>query len=138
MKGVVPLRNTSWLARIASVVTLLALVVAPACAPLCAAQVCTQASVTAGMGSHCHSREVVNESAVHIRAVQNCGAPELQVAELTSASRRGSFQRDRATVSAGELGVLFADHLPPLAHHRVPRSAGLEPPPDSYFSVARV
>src|SRR5260370_33900550 len=107
MKGVVPLRNTSWLARIASLVTLLALVVAPACAPLCAAQACTQASVTAGGGSHCHSREVVKESAVRIRAVHNCGAPELQVADLTSASRRGCFPRGRGPAAPGGVGGLF-------------------------------
>src|SRR5260370_39754793 len=100
MKSVVPLRNETWLARIASVVTLLALIVAPACAPLCAAQACMQASGSAGMESHCHFRGIAHGGEAHLHSVQGCGAPELQLANLTPASRRASLQRGRAARSA--------------------------------------
>src|SRR6266852_5279762 len=105
MRGVVPSRNGAWLARIGSLMTILALIVAPACAPLCAAQSCPQAPVSAGMGSHCHSSEVANGGAVHLDSVQGCGAPELHLADLTSANRRESLQKDRSTVSVSRLGV---------------------------------
>jgi hypothetical protein len=118
--------------------TILALIVAPACAPLCAAQACTQAPVSAGTGSHCHSREVANGSAFHLHSVQGCGAPELQVANLPSVSELGSLQRDRSTVSASGLDVRSAEHSSPLAHHRGACKMGEEPPPYSGSSAARV
>src|SRR5260370_21898073 len=138
MRGVVPSRNRAWLANIASLMTILALIVAPACAPLCAAQSCPQAPVSAGMGSHCHSSEVANGSAVHLHSAQGCGSPELQVADLTSANRRESLQKNRSTVSLSELGVLSLVHLSPLAHHRAAWSADVESPQYSGSFVASV
>lgn len=117
--------------------TILALIVAPACAPLCAAQACTQAPVSAGTGSHCHSREVANGSAFHLHSVQGCGAPELQVANLPSVSKLGSLQRDRSTVSASGLDV-SAEHPHPLAYHRTPCDAGLGSPPHSCSAISTV
>ena len=137
MRSVVPLRNETWLARIASVVTLLALIVAPACAPLCAAQACMQASGSAGMESHCHFRGIAHGGEAHLHSVQGCGAPELQLANLTSANRRESLQRDRATVSADGVGVVSAEHSSPLAHHRGACRIGEEPPSYSCSSPAR-
>src|SRR6267143_1101713 len=138
MRGVVPSRNRAWLARIASLMTILALIVAPACAPLCAAQACMQAPVSAGMGSHCHTRGVANGSAVHLHSAQGCGSPELQVANLPSVSRLGSLQRDRSTVSTSGLDVRSAEHLQPLAYHRTPFDAGLGSPPHSCSAVSTV
>src|SRR5258708_31204837 len=125
MTGVVPSRNGAWLARIASLMTILALMVATACAPLCAAQTCTQAPVSAGMGSHCHSREVANGSAVHLHSAQGCGSPELQVANLPSVSQLGSLQRDRSTVSACRLDVRSAGHMHPVAYPIARSDTGL-------------
>src|SRR5216684_3472910 len=138
MRGVVPSRNGAWLARIGSLMTILALIVAPACAPLCAAQSCPQAPVSAGMGSHCHSSEVANGGAVHLDSVQGCGAQELQVANLPSVSQLGSLQRDRSMVSASGLDVRSAEHLQPLAYHRTPFDAGLGSPPHSCSAVSTV
>ncbi len=114
------------------------LIVAPACAPLCAAQSCPQAPVSAGMGSHCHSSEVANGGAVHLDSVQGCGAPELHLADLTSANRRESLQKDRSTVSVSRLGVLSLVHPSPLAHHRATCSADVESPQYSCSFVASV
>src|SRR5258708_23891635 len=133
MRGVAPLRKAAWLARIASLMTILALIVAPACAPLCAAQSCPQAPVSAGMGSHCHSSEVANGGAVHLHSAQGCGSPELQVANLPSVSQLGSLQRDLSTVSASGLDVRSAEHPHPLASPRAPRDAGFGAPPYSCF-----
>jgi len=115
--------------------TILALIVAPACAPLCAAQACPQAPVSAGMGSHCHSSEVANGGAVHLDSVQGCGSPELQVANLPSANTRESLQKDR---SASEMEVLSLVHPSPLAHHRTACSADVESPQYSCSFVASV
>src|SRR5258708_36977183 len=106
MRGVAPLRKAAWLARIASLMTILALIVAPACAPLCAAQACMQAPVSAGMGSHCHSSEVANGGAIHLDSVQGGGAPGLQLADLTSGKTRESLQKERSKVFATRLGAL--------------------------------
>src|SRR5258708_27945627 len=106
MRGVVPSRNGAWLARIGSLMTILALIVAPACAPLCAAQSCPQAPVSAGMGSHCHSSEVANGGAVHLYSVQGCGAPELHLADLTSSNKRESLHKNLPPLSLTPLGVL--------------------------------
>jgi hypothetical protein len=118
--------------------TILALIVAPACAPLCAAQACMQAPVSAGMGSHCHSREVANVGEVHLHSAQGCGSPELQLADLTSANRRESLQKDRSTVSVSGLGVLSLVHPSPLAHHRAACCADVESPQYSCSFVASV
>jgi hypothetical protein len=118
--------------------TILALIVAPACAPLCAAQTCAQAPVSAGMGSHCHSREVANGSAVHLHSVEGCGAPELQVANLPSLNKRGSFQRDQSTVSASGLDVRSAEHPYSRACHRARCDAGLGSPPHSCSAISTV
>src|SRR5260370_13463906 len=135
MRGVVPSRNGAWLARIASLMTILALIVAPACAPLCAAQAWMQAPVSAGMGSHCHSSDVANGSAVHLHSAQGCGAPELQLADLTSANTWESLQKDR---SASEMGVLSLVHPSPFAHHRAACSADVGSPQYSWSFGASV
>src|SRR5258708_12865964 len=114
MRGVAPLRKAAWLARIASLMTILALIVAPACAPLCAAQACPQAPVSAGMGSHCHSSEVANGGAVHLYSVQGCGSPELQVANLPSANTRESLPK---TPSPPHMEILSLLHPSPLTPH---------------------
>src|SRR5258708_16420321 len=122
MRGVAPLRKAAWLARIASLMTILALIVAPACAPLCAAQACPQAPVSAGMGSHCHSSEVANGGAVHLDSVQGCGAQELQFADLASANPRESLHKDPSTAFISRLGVLSLVPPPPFAHPPATRS----------------
>src|SRR6266478_1812719 len=131
------IRNASCPLRALSLVTLMALLVAPACAPLCAAQACMQASGSAGMESHCHFRGIAHGGEAHLHSVQGCGAPELQLANLTSANRRESLQRDRATVSAHGVGVVSAEHSSPLAHHRGACRIGEEPPSYSCSSPAR-
>ena len=106
MKNAAHTRARGFLAKAVSLLTLAGLVVAPACAPICAAQACSQAPLAAGTESHCHFSETTNDHAGHIHGVQSCGAPQLQMANLTSVNRRGALQWDRATISANAAGLL--------------------------------
>ena len=75
-------------------VTVLALVVAPACAPLCAAKVCSQALGSVEEGSPCHVMRIAGGSAAHVHGAQSCGVPELPAAALNSTNKNGSLQND--------------------------------------------
>src|SRR5258708_28726739 len=68
--------NRAWVARVASLVTILALVVAPACAQICAAQICTEGHASNEIG--CHSHAAADGGGVYLQAVQGCSSPELQ------------------------------------------------------------
>jgi len=129
MRDVAPLRNAAWLARIASLVTIVALVVAPACGPLCAAQACMQTPSSTEMGSNCHSHGAANGGAVHFHAVHRCGAPELQVANLSAGSVRGLIQRDRASAPADWIGVVAPSLSSLSTHNSATIGADVESPP---------
>jgi len=75
-------RIASWPLRALSLVTLLALVVAPACAPLCAAQSCLRADTSAATSGNCHGGGVPNK-APGIHSFSGCGLPELPAVVLT-------------------------------------------------------
>src|SRR5260370_40230800 len=113
MRDVAPLRNAAWLTRIASLVTIVALVVAPACGPLCAARACTQAPGPAEVVSDCHSHGTPNGGGVHLHAVHRCGAPELQVANVSAASARGLIQRARLRAPADRIEDVAQRFSPP-------------------------
>jgi hypothetical protein len=127
-----------WLAKMASLVTLLALVVAPACAPLCAAQACAQDPASPEAGSNCHSHGMMNGGTAILHASQSCGSPELQAANLPSGDKRGSLQRVRAAASFGALGVLPADCSSPSAHNSAFIGAEIESPPYFCFAIHTV
>ena len=83
------------LAQVCGVVTILALVVAPACAPLCAAKVCSRGLASKEVDSPCHVMATARGDATHAHAAQNCGALELPVAALTSTSKNEWLQSTR-------------------------------------------
>jgi hypothetical protein len=83
------------LAQVCGAVTILALVVAPACAPLCAVKVCSQALSSAEEDSPCHLMNIPGGSATHVHGGQSCGAPEQPAATLNSTNKNGSLQNDR-------------------------------------------
>ena len=91
----------SWLAQVFGMVTVLTLVVAPACAPLCAAKVCWQSLGSAEEGSPCHSVAMERENAVHVHAAQSCGAPELPAAALNSANKNETQHDGRSSAFGG-------------------------------------
>jgi hypothetical protein len=138
MRKIAQSRTGVWLAKMASLVTLLALVVAPACAPLCAAQTCAQGAASTEMGSNCHSHGMINGGTVIFHASQSCGSSELQAANLPSADKRGSLQKVRAAVSFGALGVLPTDCSSPSARNSAFIGAELELPPHFCFAIHTV
>jgi hypothetical protein len=127
-------RTGLFLARLASLITLLALVVAPACAPLCAAQTCTQGHASTEVG--CHSRGAANGGAVYLQAVQNCGNPELQAANLPSGDKRVTLKKVRASASRGELATHSADSSSLVTQNSARIDAVLESPPHSCCAIS--
>jgi hypothetical protein len=95
-------RRKGLLAQVCGVVTVLALVVAPSCAPLCAAKVCSQALNSAEEGSPCHVMAMGNGSAISAHTAQTCGALELPAGALNS-TNKNEEQHDGpfGTFSAG-------------------------------------
>lgn len=138
MRSVAPSRTGVCVARIASLLTILALVIAPSCGPLCAAQACTPAPGSAGMESHCHLHGTLNGRAPLLHTVQNCGAPELQAADLTSANWREPAQKDRATASAGRLAFLSLGLSSAGARNSDAIAAEVESPPHSCSAITKV
>jgi hypothetical protein len=138
MRSAAPSQKRAWLAKFASLITLLALVVAPACAPLCAAQTCAHVPASTEIGSHCHSQGVANGGAVYLQTVQSCGAPELQAANLPSADKRGSLQRVRAEAFPGKLGVPFPGYSSLSAPVSVFIDVNLESSPHSCSAISTV
>src|SRR6267143_512679 len=94
MSFATPRRTKGLLAQVCGVVTILALAVAPACTPLCAAKICSQASGPAEEGSPCHLMKI-GGSVSHVHGAQSCGALEMPAAALNSTNKNGSLQTDR-------------------------------------------
>jgi hypothetical protein len=67
-------------------VTLAALVVAPACASLCAGQNCGQANAPVIAKGSCHGAGSMPRGAAQISGFSNCGSPELIAVVSTSTS----------------------------------------------------
>jgi hypothetical protein len=97
-------RNASWPLRALSLVTLMALLVGPACAPLCAAQNCGLAHTPAATAEHCHGGGAMTNEAPLLRGIRNCGAGELPAIVLRSSPAGGasSFE-SRLSANAGKL-----------------------------------
>jgi len=122
-----------------SVLTLLALVVAPACAPLCATRACALARSAVGTESHCGSSEAAGKGAIHFHAVQNCGSPQAQAASLPNTNWRVLLRLDRTTISGGGVGILSATtHRFASQKHGAVRGAPTGPPGSSRFPADAV
>src|SRR6266850_5628099 len=96
MSFATPRQTTGLLAQVCGVVTILALVVAPTCAPLCAAKVCLQASGSVEEGSPCHVMAMAHDGVTQVYAAQGCGAPELPAAALNSTSKKEVQDNNRS------------------------------------------
>src|SRR5229473_104459 len=105
MSFATPRRTKGLLAQVCGVVTVLALVVAPACAPLCAAKVCSRALTSTEEGSSCHVMAMARGSATYAHAVQNCGALEPPAAALNSASKNEVQHNDRSQAFSAGVGI---------------------------------
>ena len=84
------IRNMRWSLRALSLVTLMALLVAPACAPLCAAQNCGLAHTGAAAAGHCHGGGTMPNEAPLLRGLRNCGSGEMPAIVLSSTPLGGA------------------------------------------------
>ena|ERR1700682_4812116 len=98
-------RTKALLAQVCGVVAILALVIAPACAPLCAAKICSQASGSAEEGSPCHVMAMAHGGAARIHAAQGCGAPELPAAALNSTNKKEVQDNERSEEFGAGVGI---------------------------------
>ena len=125
-----------WGAAASSLVTLLALIVAPICAALCAAQAC--ALPGAATEAPCHFAAAAQSNALHFHAAHICGARELQAADLTSSNLRSSLQAQRLRISAGLFDLLLPEPLTPIGNHGGTGYAYPPPPEHPSFPVTTV
>jgi hypothetical protein len=81
----------------------MALLVAPACAPLCAAQNCGPAHTPAAAAGHCHGGGAIPSEAPLLRGFRNCGSGELAAIVLRSTPFGGAFSfESRLSAHAGK------------------------------------
>lgn len=119
----------SWEAVAISLLLLLALLVAPICGQLCTTQACSRLSST-GTEAQCHFTPGSGGGSVHLHAVRNCGAPDLQMANLASSFKPGTLQALRSVSSAR------SDYVPSMelsnglkAYHRACNGCCTDSPP---------
>ena len=94
-----PGRKRCWSAMATSFLAILALLIAPICSRLCAAQTCSPPSGTAS-DAPCHSASVSQHGAAHLHSVRNCSAPELQAIVPASVTRADHLQPHRSIATA--------------------------------------
>jgi len=102
------------LAQVCGFATIMALVVAPLCAPWCAANVCSRRLATAAAASSCHGVATERESTIHAHAAQNCAAQELPAATVNSANKNKAQHNDRSEVFGAEVEIR-AQEISPAA-----------------------
>ena len=106
MTKAMPVRKKSRLTVTGSFAILLGLLVAPACAPLCAARMCSQSAASVSSEEQCHSASVMHNDVPQIHAVANCNAPELAASALTAENKIKISKIPRETSpAAGDLAA---------------------------------
>jgi hypothetical protein len=80
---------------VVSVLTLLALLVAPICAPLCAAQTCLRAKSAIATETHCHGETAASQDGSQIHTVLNCNSSEMPAAALFAGNKSDILQTFR-------------------------------------------
>lgn len=128
------IRNTTWLANACSLVTMLALVVGPVCAPLCATRICPQASASTVKEAPCHFAGAMHREGPQIHTLRNCGAFELPPAVLNSSTENDELPASGVTASAEGFGAWSQELSPTLLKDSEHCSAG--PPLMSFSSVS--
>jgi hypothetical protein len=97
------MRNADWIGKTCALVMLLTLVVTPACAHLCAARTCARVATSTAPEALCHAAKSMRGNVPHVNAIQNCGAPELPAAVLSSATKQDGWQANRnASIDDGD------------------------------------
>ena len=97
MSKATPVRKKSRLRVTGSFAILLGLLVAPACAPLCAARMCSQTAAPVSSEERCHSASVMHGDVPQIHAAVNCNAPELAASALSAGNKSDILKIYRET-----------------------------------------
>jgi len=100
MTKATPTRKKSWRTVAGSLVTLLALLVTPFCAPLCAAQTCPQSTLPAASKEHCHGAASMHDDVPQIHAALNCNPSELTLAALSAGNESDLLRVSRSAPQA--------------------------------------
>jgi hypothetical protein len=98
--------STGVLAKACGLVVILALVVAPSCAPLCAARICSQPSAWITAERPCHLAGLLRGGESQFRAVQNCGAFESPAAVLNSSVKNDALRAGSAAAADATFDIL--------------------------------
>src|SRR5260370_14843338 len=129
------IRIAAWPLRILSVMTLMALMVAPSGAPLCAAKSCGGATAWAKASGGCHGAGTVHHEALLVHGIRNCSSPELPAVVSTSTALGGDSGVSRASAP----GANYTSMEPQNSTPNVPFSDNhLGRSPDSLSSFVSV
>jgi len=110
------IRILRWPLRALSLLTIVALLVAPNCAPLCAGQNCARADAPATANESCHRAGAVHREALFVHGVRNCNLPESPAIVSTSATlSRVSDQAHLSTPDEIFLAVEQENSAPPAS-----------------------
>src|SRR6266436_318367 len=96
------IRIASWRLRALSLLAIVALLVAPDCAPICAGQNCGRADASATANESCHRAGARHHKALFVHGIQNCNLPESPAIVSTSAALRGISGESRLSDSGDQ------------------------------------
>src|SRR5713226_584235 len=134
MRRAMRVRNARWPLRAWSLLTLVALLVAPSCAPLCASRNCPSADASATANGNCHGAGAMSHKALRAHAFRSCGSPEMPAVVSTSTGFGGAYSVIRSSAPAN-----YFDLEPQNAAPTVPFSdSHLGRSPDFLSSFASV
>ncbi len=93
------IRIASWPLRALSLLTIVALLVAPTCAPLCAGQNCRRADASATANESCHRAGTAHHDALFVHGIRNCNLLESPAIVSTYATLSGISGESRLSAS---------------------------------------
>src|SRR5260370_1874733 len=107
------IRIASWPLRAVSLLTLVALLVAPGCAPLCASQDCRRTDASATTKGNCHGAGATHREAALIHGFRNCNLPELPAVVLTRKPLGDSSGESRLRAARGKFFAVNQENSAP-------------------------
>src|SRR5438128_3685816 len=99
MPRVMRIRSARCALRALSLLAIGALVVAPACPPLCAVQNCGRADASATGNGICHRAGTMHHEALLVHGTRNCNLPELPAVASTCTPFGGASGESRLSAS---------------------------------------
>lgn len=136
MRDAIPPREKNWRATAVSLLTLLALLVAPVCAPFCGGQACLQAQTAMASETHCHAEMAADNNSSQMHATLNCNSSELPVAALSTGNKRDIPQASRPRSQVASMHAVSQEFASILAENCMSRSTNTESLPSSTSFLA--